>query len=172
MSTAGAFIRKEVREMIPPFLFFLVVFHLMGLTRAVVREEYTFTALRAVGATIGALTVAKAVLVVDALPFARAFEERPLAWGIAWKSLLFGLIALAFHYLEELIPQVSRLGSLAAAQHHLRTEFSWPHFWLLQAWLWVTVVGYTTVSELAEYFGPERVRAALFGGAPARTAPE
>jgi len=162
MSTAWAFIRKEVREMIPPFLFFLVVFHLMGLTRAVVREEYTFTALRAAGATIGALTVAKAVLLVDALPFARAFERRPLIWSIAWKAFLFGLLALGFHYLEELVPQVSRQGSLAAAQHHLREEFSWPHFWLLQAWLWLTVVGYTAVSELARYFGPERVRAALF----------
>jgi hypothetical protein len=39
-------------------------------------------------AAVGALIVAKAVLVADALPFTNIFARRPLAYPIVWKSLI------------------------------------------------------------------------------------
>ena len=55
----GTAVGKEIREAVPPTIFFLALFHLLGLTKAVALSDYSFTALRAAGATVGALIVAR-----------------------------------------------------------------------------------------------------------------
>ena len=74
--------------------------------------------------TIGALTVAKAILLVNALPVGRRYDSRPLARSILWKTLLFGALTLLFHYLEEVLPHVRALGGFAAAHRHAMAETS------------------------------------------------
>jgi hypothetical protein len=68
--------KKEIREAIPSTIFFVFLFHLIALTRAVSQDDYNIPTLRAAGATGGALIVAKAILVVNALPMSRLFPER------------------------------------------------------------------------------------------------
>ena len=70
----GAVVAKEIREGLPSFIFFLFMFHMIALTKAVSLGDYSITSLRATVATVGALIVAKAVLVVEALPIARLFS--------------------------------------------------------------------------------------------------
>jgi hypothetical protein len=72
MSKALQVVRGEVRELIPPAVFFLVLFHMLAMTQAVARGQQGVTLLRSLAATIGALTVAKAILLVNALPHVRA----------------------------------------------------------------------------------------------------
>jgi hypothetical protein len=155
-------LRKEVRELIPPTLFFLVVFHMLAMTQAMVRGAHGMTLLRSIGATIGALTVGKAILLVDALPLGRRFEHRPLAVGILWKTLLFGVLAVLFHYLEEVLPHVREQGGFAAAHRHAMEETSVPRILVIQSWLWSAVLLYATASEVVRRYGWSKVRDELF----------
>ena len=50
--------------------------HMIALTKAVIVNDYSITALRATVATVGALIVAKAILVVENLPIDRFFSGR------------------------------------------------------------------------------------------------
>lgn len=167
MSKALQFIRTEVRELIPPTLFFLVVFHMLAMTQAVARGEHGVTLLRSVSATIGALTVGKAILIVDALPVGRRFEDRPLAVGILWKTLLFGLLTVLFHYLEEVLPHVRELGGFAAAHRHALAETTGARILVIQSWLWSAVMLYATVSEVIGRYGWAKVKDELFHEQPA-----
>lgn len=162
MNRIGAIVVKEIREALPPFVFFLILFHMIALTKAVVLDDYSLTALRATFATVGALIVAKAILVVEALPLARLFPAQKLV-QILWKTLLFTAVALLFRFVEELVPLVSKYGSVPAAVDRMREEIHWPLFWVVGLWILASLALYCVAAELVRAVGPERVRDALFG---------
>ena len=134
MSKIGAIVLREIREAIPAMIFFLFLFHMITLTRAVIVSDFSVTALRATVATVSALIVAKSILIVEKLPIARLFVGR-LVFHALWKTLLFGLVAVFFRFIEELIPLISKHQGLVTATKHLYDEVPWPQFWVFQLWL-------------------------------------
>ena len=132
MEKLGRWIVHEFFEVLPPAIFFLLGFHMLALTRSLMLREYRVHAATAAGATVGALLVAKVVLIADSLPVINRFPERPLAYNVAWKTTIYLLAALVVHYLEHLVPLWWRLGDLGAANHRLLEEIVWPHFWVVQ----------------------------------------
>lgn len=168
MSRIWAIVAKEIREALPATIFFLILFHMIGLTKAVVLDEYSFTALRSAGATVGALIVAKAVLIVEALPIARLSSNRPIL-QILWKTLLYGVVALLFRFVEELIPLLSKHGGLVSAIKAMRGEVSWALFAVLALWILGGLFLYCLASELIRAVGPDKVKEALFTGMEGRS---
>lgn len=158
----GEVVAREFREALPATSFFLFLFHMIGLTKAVALDEFSFTALRAAGATVGALIVAKAILLVEALPVARLFSGR-LIHQVLWKTLLYGLVALAFRFVEELIPLVSKHGGLAAGARAMLDEVSWPLFAVFAAWTLGGLFLYCLAAELVQAIGANRVKGILLG---------
>jgi hypothetical protein len=162
MTKIGAVVVKEVREGLPSFIFFLVLFHLIALTKAVSIGDYSITSLRATVATVGALIVAKAVLVVEALPISRRFSGRRVN-QILWKTLLFALVVLLFRFVEEILSLSSEHGGVVAATRVLFHEISWPVFWVVTLWIIGGLLLYSLASELISAIGPEKVKEMLFG---------
>lgn len=163
MGSIRTVIAREIREALPATLFFLVLFHLIGLTKAVILEDYSFTALRAAGATVGALIVAKAILLVDALPLSRLSSGKRMV-QVLWKTVLYSAVTLLFRFAEELIPLVSAHGGVVPAARAMADEVSWPLFAVLSLWVFGGLFLYALASELVESLGPDKVRAMLFGG--------
>jgi hypothetical protein len=161
MSKVLAIVAKEIREALPATIFFLCLFHLIGLTKAVLLDEYSFTALRAMSATVGALIVAKSVLVVEALSVARLFSGRRI-YNILWRTLLYGSVALLFRFAEELIPLVSKYGGVVSAIKAMREEVSWALFSVIALWIICGLFLYTLVSDLVRVVGPDKVKEILF----------
>ena len=153
---------RELKEALPPFLFFLVLFHLIGLTKAVTLADYDLTALRATASTAGALIVAKTIVLVEALPIAFLFPGRRIL-QILWKACLFTAVALLFRFVEELIPLLHRTGSLQAALKAMGSEMSWPLFTVLALWIFAGVMLYCLVVELARSAGRQKVRELFLG---------
>lgn len=158
----GAVVAKEIREGLPAFIFFLFLFHMIALTKAVSLGDYSITALRATFSTVGALIVAKAILLVEALPIARAFSGRRVN-QVLWKTLLFSVVVLLFRFVEEIIPLSSKHGGVATATKALFHEISWPVFGVLTLWILGGLLLYCLASELVDAVGPEKVREMLFG---------
>ena len=158
----GAIVAKEIREALPATIFFLFLFHLISLTKAVSLDDYSITALRAAGATVGALIVAKAILVVEALPMARLSSGRRM-FHVLWKTLLYGVVALLFRFVEELVSLASKHGSLVSATKAMYREVSWPLFAVLALWILGGLFLYCLASELVRAVGPEEVKEILFG---------
>ena len=46
MKKIGAIVAREIREALPPFIFFLFLFHMIALTKAVSLGDYNITSLR------------------------------------------------------------------------------------------------------------------------------
>ena len=158
-------IMHEVREVIPPTIFFLVAFHVIAISRALMLRQYGVTVSAVAGATIGALVVAKVVLIADLLPFINRFPEKPLIYNVAWKTLIYVLSALVVHYLEHLVPLWWRDGNLVAANQHLLNEVVWPHFWAIQLLLVMLLFVYCAFREFARAVGRREVMIMFFGRA-------
>ena len=87
-------LRDELLKMVPPFLFFLVTFHAIALTRSMTLEHYSIDGATAFTATFAALIVAKAVLLADLMPFINRFPDKPLIYNTLWKAGIYVFVAI------------------------------------------------------------------------------
>lgn len=164
--TVGAWLLHEFFEVLPAAIFFLVGFHMLAITQSLMLREYGLHVASAANATIGALLIAKVVLIVDNFSFVNRFPERPLAYNVVWKTGIYVVASFAVHYLEHLIPVWWRLGDLSAANEHLLREIVWPHFIVIQLWLLVLLFMYCSMRELVRAIGPRTVKRMFFGPMP------
>jgi len=157
------FLRREIREVIPPTLFFYVAFGLLLITQALVLAEHGIELLDFGAAALGALMVGKILLIVDKFRFVDRFPDRPLIYNTLWKALLYNLAALIFRYAEAVIPLAIDKGGFLAGNEALFAAIAWPRFILVQLWLAVLLVVYCAARELFRKLGPGEVRALFFG---------
>jgi hypothetical protein len=159
----GAFLKKEVRELIPPTIFFMISFALLLLTQALVLKDYGVDLFDIGQAVIGALIVGKVLLIVNAFPFVDRYPARPLIWNTLWKALVYNIAAILVRYLEAVIGLWIDHGSFGAANDALFAGIHWPHFWLVQLWLAVLFLIYCAGGELSRAIGREKLIALFFG---------
>lgn len=163
MNKLYLFLKKEFLEMLPPTLFFMVVFCIIVFTRDLMSlvsdaEPFTYAA-----AILGALIIGKSVLIADALPIWRHFDNKTRAALIFGRSLAYAIVALLFQFLEELIPLVRNTGSIGTGLSHLADEIQWARFWGTHIQLLVFIILYNTLAVIAEELGRDRFTKMLFG---------
>jgi len=136
-----AFVGHELKEMMPPTLFFAVGFNLIMLTTQLVLDDYRLQFFNFMVATTGALLVGKAVLVANTLPFLRRFDNAPLIQPILFKTFVYVVVVLLVRVLEKLIEYLVDGGTLAGLPAYVRDHFSWHRFVAIQIWLIVLFRG-------------------------------
>jgi hypothetical protein len=159
MRTIGATITHEIRELIPAVIYFVITFNIIGFTKVLMLREYGIQVSTFVGATVGALLVAKAVLIVGVLPFMEPFPKIPILYNVLWKTLLYWLAALMMQVLEEGIRALLTQGDLALVGEELLR----PHFWVIQIWLVMVLLVFCAFRELIRVLGPEQSKEIFLG---------
>ena len=122
--------------------------------------------LTTVSVAIAALVLGKAVLIADMLPPINRFPEKPLIYNVAWKTLIYTLVALIIHYLEHLYDFAREAGGIAAGNAKFFADMVWPHFWAVQIILLVLIFMYCTTRELVRVMGRDKVLRTSFGPLP------
>jgi hypothetical protein len=163
MRAITATITHEIRELIPAVIYFVVTFNIIGFTKALMLREYGIQVSTFVGATLGALLVAKAVLLVGVLPFMDPFPKIPILYNVLWKTLLYWLAAFMIQVLEEVIRALLKQGNLALVGE----ELSRPHFWVVQIWLVMVLLVFCAFRELIRVLGAEKAKEIFLGIRPA-----
>jgi hypothetical protein len=163
MRTLWERLKHEFHEVLPPTIFFLIAFHIVVVDRRLMLRQYGLPLTSILGATVGALLVAKVVLLTDMLPFVNRFPDKPLAYNVAWKTAIYVTAALVVHYLEHLVPIWWRTGEFGSANRVLMSQVVWPHFWAIQLWLLVLLFVYCTLRELVRAIGREKFIEMFFG---------
>jgi hypothetical protein len=162
-----AWLKEEIIEVIPPAIFFIITFHIIAITRALMLEQYGIKATTVASATIAAHVVAKVVLIVDMLPFINRFPEEPLIYNTTWKTFIYILAALLVRFLEHWLPLLWKYASLPEATRHLWQQVQWPHFWAIHMWLLVLFFVYCGFRELVRALGRREVIDMFFRRKPA-----
>jgi hypothetical protein len=166
MSTLSAKIKEEFLEILPPTIFFFVALHVVAFIRVLILKGTGLAPTTSVSITIAALILGKAVLIADMLPFINRFPEKPLLYNIAWKTAIYLAVAAVVHYLERLVDFWREAGGFVAGNEKLLAEMVWPHFWAIQIFLFVLILMYCTMHELARVIGGDKMKRIFFGPLP------
>ncbi len=164
------FLKHEFLEMLPPTIFFFVVFHIIAFTRALMAEQYGISVAFSSAATIGALIVGKSVLIADALPFVNWLSQKRLIYNVIWRTLLYVIIVLLFLFLEELIPLISKYGAITTASEHLIEEIKWTRFWATLILIILFLVIYNVSTVVIDAIGRKRFLEIFFSSKSNKTA--
>ena len=166
MTKLSTTLKKEFFALLPPTIFFFVALHIVTFVRVLMLKGTGISPLSSISVAVAALILGKAVLIADMLPMINRFPNKPLIYNVAWKTLIYLLVATLIHYLERLIDFWRQAGGLVAGNRKLLAEIVWPHFWAIQIILLVLIVMYCTVHELVRVIGREKVLRIFFGPLP------
>ena len=166
MSKLSTTLKKEFFELLPPTIFFFVALHIVAFVRVLMLKGTGVAPLSTISIAVAALILGKAVLIADMLPMVNRFPNKPLIYNVAWKTLIYLLMATLIHYRERLIDFWRQTGSFVAGNQKLLSEIIWPHFWAIQIILLVLIVMYCTMHELVRVIGREKVLRIFFGPMP------
>jgi hypothetical protein len=166
-SSAAGFVLKEIKEMIPPTLFFAVGFNLILLTTNLILNEYQVKFSSFLLATTGALIVGKSVLIAQALPFFRRMDNAPLIKPVLYKTGIFFAAVFVVRIIEKLIEFLSHGDHPRSIAEYVATTFKWNQFLAVQLWILTLFLMYTFFSELNHLFGDGELAKVLFTRRPA-----
>jgi hypothetical protein len=116
--------------------------------------------------TVAALILGKAVLIADMVPLINRYPDKPLAYNVVWKTLIYAVVATILHYLERLVDFSRQAGGIVAGSEKMLAEIVWPHFFAIQIILLVLILMYNTMHELVRVIGRDKVLEMFFGRPP------
>src|SRR6266480_712512 len=120
-------LKEEFFKLLPPTIYFFVAF-----VRVLMLKKTGLTPSSSISIAVAALILGKAVLIADLLPMINRFPNKPLIYNVAWKTLIYLLMATVIHYLERLVDFWRQTGGFVAGNQKLLAEIVWPHFWAIQ----------------------------------------
>jgi hypothetical protein len=161
-------LKEEFLELLPPAIFFFIALHIVAFVRSLMLKGTGISPFSSLSVTIVALILAKAVLLADLLPAINRFPHRPLIYNIAWKTVIYMVMATMLHFLEHLIEFWRKTGSVVEGAKRLIAEIIWPHFVAIQIILFMLVIMYVTIHEFVRLIGREKTLQILFGQMPLR----
>jgi len=159
-------LKEEFFKLLPPTIFFFVALHIVMFIRILMLEGTGLSPYSSASIAVTALILGKAVLLADMVPMINRFPNRPLIYNVAWKTLIYWLMATLIHYVERLIDFWRQAGSFVAGNRKLLSEIVWPHFWAIQIVLFVLIAMYCMMHELVRVVGKEKVMRIFFGPMP------
>jgi len=159
-------LKEEFFAALSPTIFFFVMLHIVSVVRVLMANGTNFQPMSTISITVAALILGKAVLIADKLPSINRYPEEPLIYNVAWKTVIYLLVAGVIHYLERLFDFSRQAGGIVAGNEKLLAEIVWPHFWAIQIILFVLILMYCTMRELVRVIGKEKVLRIFFGPKP------
>lgn len=156
------FVIKQLREVVPPTLFFAIGFNLIVLTTQLILADYLIHFANFMLVTMSALIVGKAVLVANALPFFRRFDTAPIVQPVLFKTLIYCVVVFLVRFLERLVKYWLAGGTVSGIPEYVANHFSWNRFVAIQIWIFVLFLIYSIGSELNSLFGNGELVKILF----------
>jgi ABC-type multidrug transport system fused ATPase/permease subunit len=157
----------ELREALPPTIFFFVGFNFIVLTTNLLVADYAVAVSNFMLATVAALVVGKAVLTANAMPFIKLFDRAPLIRSILFKTVVYWVAVFLARLMERFVHfsliEGNWPGDFGA---YLITTFSWPRFVAISLWIFVLFLIYVTAFEFSQRFGATEMRRILFTHRP------
>jgi hypothetical protein len=160
-------LKEEFFKILPPTIFFFVALHLVMFIHVLMLKGTAINTSSSISIAVAALILGKAVLIADMVPMINRFPNKPLIYNVAWKTLIYWLMATLIHYVERLIDFWRQTGGFVAGNQKLLAEIIWPHFWAIQIILFVLIAMYCTMHELVRVIGKEKAIRIFFGPMPA-----
>src|SRR5262249_11506740 len=131
----GTRVLHEVREALPPTIFFFVGFNFIVLTTNLLVAEYLVAVSNFMLSTMGALVVGKAVLVANKVSLLRRYDRAPLIRPILFKTAFYWVVVFFARLLERFVHFLFDGNMPGDFPAYLVTIFSWHRFSAISLWI-------------------------------------
>jgi hypothetical protein len=163
MSAVIHWLKKELLDIFPAVLYFLVALSLINLTENLMLKDSGIRYTSFSRVFVGALIVGKVILVTDLFFFVDVFRGRPLIYNTLWKTGFYAIMSLLFRLCELTLGSMLKYKSVYIAKQHVLTELAEPRFWAIQLWLVVLLLIFVASKELTGAIGPVQIRQLFLG---------
>jgi hypothetical protein len=143
--------KRHFAHATPPTIFFAIGFNLIIFTQRTILADDLFQFVGLMVATVAALVVGKAVLLANAMPFLKRFDNAPLIQPILFKTVVYWAFVFIARLLEGYIHYMIDERRMVGFFRFLLSEFSWHRFVFVQTWILILFLIYTTGVELNRY---------------------
>lgn len=155
--------KEEILSILPAVIYFFIAFTIFYLTFGWMQDQELRHLTTFPRVIIGAIIVGKVMLVADTMPLMTIFRDRPMIFGIIWKTAVYYTFALCFQLCEQIIPLIVRAGNILAGWHQWVVAVWWARFVTIQVWLVVLFLTFEFFRALVRLIGPDKFRRSLFG---------
>lgn len=114
--------KHEAKELLYVFLYLAFFFCALATYTMLLLKEYDVSYWNYAFALINALVIAKVILIGQVVHLGERYEARPLLFSAFWKAFVFCLLALAFHFVEELVKRLIHGASVAEGSRAIRVD--------------------------------------------------
>jgi hypothetical protein len=158
----GRRILEELREIGLVTLFFLVCFTIFLSLKKLLLSEYhvPFDMLHV--AVIGALIVAKVVVLLEKSSFGNRFRSGVLFVHVLWRSLAYTAVVFVVSLAEHLFDLYRETGALPAAASELWADKDFHHFLAMNLAVGISFLVYNSFSEIDGRLGEGGLRKLFF----------
>jgi hypothetical protein len=163
MSRMMKVIKKEIIEVIPAVIFFMISFNLIVLTENLIIRHDKSGYLSYVLATVFALVVGKCLIIIHYFPYINVFAKKPLIYNILWKFFIYSLFILAFRITDKVVHLTFDDPNSKFIYHHLHQTLISPAFWAIQIWLLMLFCVYIVSTEFIDAIGRDKIIKLLLG---------
>jgi hypothetical protein len=112
----------EFEEMAGIFLYLAFFFCALATYSMLLLNEYHVPYFNYGAALINALVISKVILIGESVHLGKRQETRPLFLSAVSKAFLFGLLAFAFHVVEEVVKRLMHGETVASAWRAMRID--------------------------------------------------
>lgn len=155
-------IRHEVREIGLATLYFLGCFLFFLSLKALLLDEYNIETTVLSTAVVGALIVAKVVVVLGKTSWGERFASTRLFLHVLWRSLAYTAAVFAVTLVERLFELYRESGELGAALSELRAGEDLDHFLAMNLSVGFSFLVYNVFTEIGRHMGGHALRDLFF----------
>jgi hypothetical protein len=162
----GQRLRHEVRQIGLVALYFFGCFVIFLSLKKLLLEEYHIPVYVLQTAVLGAIVVAKVVVILEKTSFASRFQDRSLIAHSIWRSLAYTAVVFVVTLAEELLDAYLDKQDLAATLSGFLSSKQLDHFLAMNVGVALSFMIYFTFSELDRRIGHGAIRRLLFSAPP------
>lgn len=156
-------VARELFALLPVWLFFYLAFSLLRMTQMAALADYGVHSTATSLVLLGSLIVAKAFLLLRHRRLMNLFINRPLIYGVLWKTLIYDLGVFVILSIEQFLEFLRPNHSFSAARHDLFHLMASPRFWVMQLWVVLLLFVFSSFQEIIQLVGRDRFLEAWFG---------
>jgi uncharacterized SAM-binding protein YcdF (DUF218 family) len=164
-------LKREIKKLGTLALFFLISFGYILLIVKLFLKEYSINSYELSKAIIGALVAAKAVAIVDAIPWLGRFREFPRYVSVLYRTFLYTLAVIAIGIVERLIHVYIEKKAIAAAISSFLEPQNLYHFFAVILCIAVVFLIHNILKEIDIYLGEGTTRKFFFSRPRTRKIP-
>lgn len=144
---------KKMAELVLVTLYFAASFVLVGVVKMLFLAEYGIDGFDLIKSLVGALVIAKVVIVLDKTSWGDRFRRHALLVDVVYKAAVYSIVVIVVFAIEKVVHQIPDTGTVRGAVDAALAGANGSRFGAMALCIYLIFFGYAVVTTIAQHFG-------------------